>query len=173
MKKVISIIIVLASVCLLSAKSQTIGWLGISSKQVKSEIEQMFQMEEKAIEQEIMNFEQSGNWMNRTNYLEETASITNQELTRRFQVIRNEERMLYDEVNNILEPWMFDVYNWTLEDNLEKVWEDPFLMSEWMFDDDFWKLCRVENEECIELEDWMFESRFFAIEKGQSSLAKE
>jgi len=146
MKRVISIIIVLASACLFSAKSQTIGWLGISSKQIKSEIEQMFQIQEKAMEQEIMNFEQSGNWLNRTNYLEETASITDQELTRRFQVIRNEERMLYEEVTNILEPWMFG--------------------------DDFWKRCRVEDEECIELGDWMFESRFFAIEESQSSLAK-
>jgi hypothetical protein len=173
MKRVISIIIVLASVCLFSAKSQTIGWLGISSKQVKSEIEQMFQMEEKAIEQEIMNFEQSGNWLNGTNYLEQAANITDQELIRRFQVIRNEERMLYDEVIISLEPWMFNEDDWNLEDDMDEVWEDELLMSEWMFDDDFWKLCRVENEECIELEDWMFESRFFAIEESLNSLAKE
>ncbi len=167
MKKVISIIIVLASICLLSAKSQTIGWLGISSKQMKSEIEQMFQMEGKSIEQEIMYFEKSGNWLSEIDYLEETANISNQELMRQFQVIRNEERLIYEDVSNALESWMFDLDSWILEENLDVVWEDTFLMSEWMFDDEFWKLCRVENDACIELEDWMFDEYYFAIQEDK------
>lgn len=167
MKKVISIIIVLASICLLSAKSQTIGWLGISSKQMKSEIEQMFQMEGKSIEQEIMYFEKSGNWLSEIDYLEETANISNQELMRRFQVIRNDERLIYEDVSNALESWLFDLNSWILEENLDVVWEDTFLMSEWMFDDAFWKLCRVENEACIELEDWMFDEYYFAIQEDK------
>jgi hypothetical protein len=162
MKRVISIIIVLASACLFSAKSQTIGWLGISSKQVKSEIEQMFQMEENAIEQEIMNFEESGNWLNGTNYLEQAANITDQELIRRFQVIRNEERMLFDEVIITLEPWMFNVDDWNLEDDLDEVWEDTSLMADWMFARSYWVFCLQLENECIELEAWMLDVNYFA-----------
>lgn len=165
MRRFIVVIVVLAGLCLLNAKSQTIGWLGVSSNQVKSEIEQMFQMEEKALEQEIMNFEESGNWLDRTDYLREGQNITNQELMRRFQVIRNEERLVYENVNIAIEDWMIQEDSWILDANFYVEREDVLLMSDWMFDDEFWKLYRFNDEECVDLEDWMFEADFFVINK--------
>lgn len=126
----------------------------------------MLQMEEKALEQELLNFEKSGNWM-KTDYLEQAKNITDQELMRRFQVIRNEERTIYEDVNIALETWMFDVKNWTLADELDRVIEDEFLMSGWMFDDDFWKLDRSDDNENIALEDWMFSEEAFTIQKNR------
>ena len=163
MRRVIVVVVVLAGLCLLNAKSQTIGWLGVSSNQVKSEIEQMFLMEEKALEQEIMNFEKSGNWWNRTDYLREEQNITNQELMRRFQIIRNEERMVYENVNLAADDWMFEEDSWKLDDNFYVERKDVLLMSDWMFDNQYWKLSRTNDKECVDLEDWMFEADFFVI----------
>ena len=163
MRRVIVVVVVLAGLCLLNAKSQTIGWLGVSSNQVKSEIEQMFQMEEKALEQEIMNFEKSGNWLNRTDYLREEQNITSQELMRRFQIIRNEERMVYENVNIAIDDWMLEEDSWKLDDNFYVEREEVLLFSDWMFDDEYWKLSGISDEEWVDLEDWMFEAAFFAI----------
>lgn len=162
MKKVITIVIVLAGLNLPNAQSQTMGWLRVSSQQIKSEIEQMFQMEQKALEQEIMQFQEANNWMEKSKYLDESSQLSDQELIRRFQVIRNEERMLMTQKNNGLDDWMFDTAFWGLEDDLAHVWEDTSLMADWMFARSYWEFCLQLENECIELEAWMLDVHYFA-----------
>lgn len=153
----------LTAITFFGVNAQTVGWLGTSAKTLKNEINKVFELEEEAIKQEILNFEQSNNWMKKPGYLDEISPLEEQELMRKFQVIRNEDLLLKESLIIPLEDWMLDSKYWELLDDSDYIKEDTMLFEDWMVDDDYWKICNPVDVECLRIEAWMFNARYFAI----------